>query len=376
MIAWNVRSGWRMVLNMPEPHAPERAYEPPVEPRFRILAVDGGGIRGLIPALVLERLDALIRERSPGATLASSFDLIAGTSTGGLITLALTTPGPDGNPAMTPADMVELYSGPEARRIFDRPPLEQVPGLGYASELIDPKYGLDELEKVLVDRFGERVVSEALSDVLISAYDMHDREPRFFKRWGSSGATRVVDAGLATSAAPTYFPSHELDGAALVDGGVFVNNPAIAATIEALKRTEGEPIRPDDLLVVSVGTGHHERGYDPGKVAGWGALGWILPTGGGEPPVIGAMLDGQSDSTDHWAHILLNHIPGNEVARGPEMGAGPRYYRWQVELARPLPLDGVKPEDIARLRAAGEALIADREQELAAVAAALAAGPP
>ncbi len=356
---------------MPEPHAPERSFHAPLESRFRILAVDGGGIRGLIPALLLRRLDELIREGDPEATLASSFDLIAGTSTGGLITLALTTPDDAGAPIMTPADMVELYSGPEAKRIFERPPLERVPGLGYASELIDPKYGLDELEQVLVERFGPRTIGEALTEILVSSYDMHGREPRFFKRWGASATATAVDAGLATSAAPTYFPSHELDGAALVDGGVFVNNPTIAAVIEALKRTEGEPIRPEDLLVVSLGTGHHERGYEPDQVAGWGSLGWILPSGGGEPPVIGAMLDGQSDSSNHWAHVLLNHTPGAPVARGHQMGAGPRYFRWQIELGEPLPLDGVASEDIARLEAAGAALISDRGDEIEAVAAAL-----
>ena len=183
---------------------------------------------------------------------------------------------------------------------------------------------------------------------------------------------RAVDAGLATSAAPTYFPALQRGEDALVDGGVFVNNPTIAATIEALKRTEGEPLRPDDLLVVSLGTGQHERGYDPGEVAGWGALGWIAPSGGAEPPLIGAMLDGQSDAAHHWAHILLNHDPGKHLAKGAEFGAGPRYYRWQIELPEALPLDGVSDRQIARLREYGEALADGRADELAAVAAMLA----
>ena len=136
--------------------------------------------------------------------------------------------------------------------------------------MLDPRYGLDGLRKALESRFGDRRMSEALTGVLIPAYDMHGRSPRFFKPWNEEAPqVRAVDAGLATSAAPTYFPALEL-GDALVDGGVFVNNPTIAATIEALKRTEGEPLRPDDLLVVSLGTGQHERGYDPGEVAGWG----------------------------------------------------------------------------------------------------------
>ncbi len=352
---------------------PERDFEAPPRPGFRILAIDGGGIRGLIPAIALQRLEALIKQSDPAATLASSFDLIAGTSTGGLIALALTTPGDDGAPALDPAGMVELYSGPEAREIFRRPPLERLPVVSRISELLDPKYGLDGLRATLEARFGERTVSEALTGLLVCAYDMQSRNTHFFKPWTEEAKSlRCVDAGLATSAAPTYFPALELGGGALVDGGVFVNNPTIAATIEAMKRREGPPVTPDDLLVVSLGTGLHERGYEPKRVAGWGALGWVLPANGSEPPLVGAMLDGQSDSTHHWAHILLNHDPGGPVAKGDDLGAGPRYYRWQIELPKALPMDGVSDDDIARLREAGEALADGRADEIAAVAAALA----
>ncbi|HKJ35452.1 MAG TPA: patatin-like phospholipase family protein [Solirubrobacterales bacterium] len=359
---------------MAEPGVPRRDFESPGTPKFAILSVDGGGIRGLIPALVLARLERLVADRRPGATLTSGFQLISGTSTGGLIALGLTTPDAEGKPALDARAMVDLYRGPEAQEIFSRPPLERLPVINRASDLLDPRYGLDGLRAVLEDRFGDRTLAEALSGVLVSAYDMQARTPRFFKPWNSEAAeVTAVEAGLATSAAPTYFPALELGEAALVDGGVFVNNPTIAATIEALKRTEGDPLRPEDLLVISVGTGQHERGYDPAKVRGWGQAGWILPGQGGEPPLIGAMLDGQSDASHHWAHILLNHRPGTPVARGPDLGAGPRYFRWQVELPAPLPLDGVSDGDLDRLTECGEALIEGRAAEIEAVAAALVA---
>jgi hypothetical protein len=358
---------------MAEPGVPERDFDRPQRPKLAILSIDGGGIRGLIPALVLERLESLIAARRPGATLAASFDLISGTSTGGLIALGLTTRGGDGGPALAPEAIVALYTGPDAHEIFNRPPFERLPGIRQLSDLLDPRYGLDGLRRVLTERFGERTLSEALSGVLVSAYDMHGRSPRFFKPWNAEAEqVTAVEAGLATAAAPTYFPALRLGESALVDGGVFVNNPTIAATIEALKRTTGDPIRPEDLLVISLGTGQHERGYDPELVEGWGQRGWILPGQGGEPPLIGAMLDGQSDAAHHWAHVLLNHEPGSPVARGPELGAGPRYFRWQVELPEPLPLDGVGDDDLARLRESGEALIEGRAAEIQAVAEALA----
>jgi len=350
---------------------PPRNFEPPERGKLRILSIDGGGIRGLIPAIVLSRLEELLRARDPGASLASTFELIAGTSTGGLIALGLATPR-DGAPAMSAAEMVDLYSGEEARTIFGRPHLRRLPGLGRLVDALDPKYELDGLRTVLEGRLGDAALADALTGVVITAYDMQGRQPRFLKPWQAGAAElSAVDAGLATAAAPTYFPPLRSGDATLVDGGVFVNNPTVAATMEAMKRQEGDPIRADDLLVVSLGTGQYERAYDPDEVAGWGALGWILPTQG-EPPLISAMLDGQSDSAHHWAHILLNHRPGAEPDRGIDMGAGPRYFRFQLHLPEPLPLDGVESGEIERIAECGRALVDARADELAAIAEALA----
>jgi patatin-like phospholipase/acyl hydrolase len=355
---------------MGELEVPPREFERPLRGKLRVLSIDGGGIRGLIPAIVLSRLEELIRARDPDATLASSFELIAGTSTGGLIALGLATPRA-GRPAMSAADMVELYGGEEARRIFGRPVLRGLPGLGRLVDALDPKYESDGLRSVLESRLGDARLAEALTGLVITAYDMQGRQPRFLKPW-QPGAEELsaVDAGLATASAPTYFPPLRIGDSTLVDGGVFVNNPTIAATIEALKRQEGDPVHADDLLVVSLGTGQYERAYDPDEVSGWGALGWILPTQG-EPPLISAMFDGQSDAAHHWAHVLLNHRPGSAPDRGIDMGAGPRYYRLQLNLPEPLPLDGTDPDEISRIAECGRALRDARAGELEAIAEAL-----
>jgi uncharacterized protein len=349
----------------------ERPFARPAPARFRILAIDGGGIRGLIPALLLARLERLLAERSRPRRLADAFDLIAGTSTGGLIALGLTTPR-DGGPAISAADMVDVYRGPDARRIFARAPLRRLPLVGRAFDLVRPRYGSAGMREVLGRHLGQAKLAEALTDVLITAYDMTERETRFFKRWpAESSEVEVVDAAIATASAPTYFPAHAVDERALIDGGVFANDPTIAAIVEAMKRTEGGAIGPDDLLVVSLGTGDHTRGYGAARVARWGALGWILPKGDAPPPLIDAMLDGQSAATDHWAHMLLNHEPGAAVPPRDRIGAGPRYYRFQVPLDEPLPMDGVGEPEIARLTERAEALIGARERELEALADAL-----
>lgn len=352
--------------------ADERRFFPPAPARFRILSIDGGGIRGLIPAMVLARLEELLRQRAGPSTLASAFDLIAGTSTGGLIALGLATPR-DGRPAVSAAELVEIYRGPDARRIFAREPLRRLPLVGSAIDLVRPRYGAAGLRAVVAEHLGEATLAEALTEVLITAYDMTDRGTRFLVRWRpESSEIRAVDAAVATASAPTYFPAHELGGRALIDGGVFASDPTIAAIVEAMKRTEDGAVGPDDILVISLGTGDHLVGYQPATVSRWGALGWILPKGSRPPPLLDAILDGQSTATNHWAHMLLNHEPGAEVPPRGELGAGPRYYRFQTALGEPMEIDTVRERDLARLTELGEALIAAREPELEALADALA----
>ena len=350
-----------------------REHVPPADARFRILAIDGGGIRGIIPARLLARLEALLAGRPGAPTLADSFDLIAGTSTGGLLALGLTVPGADGRPTIRAADLVELYSGEEARQVFRRSPVGRVPLLGGLIDLLRPKYSLGPLRELLESRFGEATMGDALTEVLITSYDMRGRTPRFFKRWRSADArVPMVDAALATAAAPTFFPAHELAGDALVDGGIFAANPTIAAIAEALKRTtDPAATGPDDLLAVSLGTGRHETGFTATEVARWGAADWVLPKRG-EPPLIAAMLDGQSDAADHWAHVILNHEPGRALVAAEGRGAGPRYYRYQIELPRPHPLDDTSPTNIGALLDHADALIEARSAELEALASALA----
>jgi patatin-like phospholipase/acyl hydrolase len=335
--------------------------------RFRILAIDGGGIRGLIPALVLAELERRLGEATGReARMADHFHLFAGTSTGGLVALTLTAPDrtQPRRPRYSAAELAGLYhvDGP---KIFGWS-LHRVLALnGY----LGPKYPLDGLRQAVETRLDEVRLAEALRELVITSYDMHGREPFFFKRWRARESPErdgpMVDAALATSAAPTYFPSHEVGDRALVDGGVYVANPTIAAVAEALKRTTDEPpdLVPHDLLVVSLGTGSHETGFEQRRVRRWGKLGWILPKDH-DPPLLGAMLDGQSDATDHWAHMLLNTKPGAGPPDPDEIGRGPRYFRLQVPLGSPIPMDDATARTRALLTDAANRLIADHDGEL------------
>ncbi|HMI80467.1 MAG TPA: patatin-like phospholipase family protein [Solirubrobacterales bacterium] len=339
--------------------------EGPKKDRFRILCVDGGGIRGLISALVIAEIERrLAAKRKEKTRMADCFHLFAGTSTGGLIALALTRPDP------VPGDQLAGFYTEDGPEIFDYS-LGRRLRTGWGT--FGPKYDEGPLREAVLARLGNGKLAEATRDLLVTSYDMTARAPFFFKRWKAQQEATwnfpVVDAALSTAAAPTYFPCHEpelLKGHALVDGGVFAANPAIAAIAEGLGRNSDQPPRPtlDEMLVVSIGTGEFGTGFTPSQVRGWGGLGWIAG-GGDEPPILSAMLGGSSDGTDYWAHMLLNHEPGEDRPTAETVGHGERYYRFQVELAGAIEMDDASPETLTkRLPEAAARLIDERSAEI------------
>lgn len=329
--------------------------------KFRILCIDGGGIRGLISALVIERIERLLQARDgEAARVADYFHLFAGTSTGGLIALALTRPNPPS------ADRLAGFYTEDGPDIFNRSLGRQV---RTGNGMWGPKYSDEPLRKAVEKRLGNGNLAEATRDLLVTAYDMADRKPFFFKRWKARNEEEwnfsIATAALSTAAAPTYFPSQTVGGRALVDGGVFAANPTIAAIAEALGREQDPPARPtlDEMLVVSIGTGEFNAGFPATDVHGWGKLGWV--TGGGdEPPILSAMLGGSSDGTDYWAHMLLNHEPGKGLPGGDEIGHGERYFRFQADLREAIEMDDAGPGTLRLLTEVAEALIEARGGEI------------
>lgn len=347
--------------------------------RFRILSIDGGGIRGLIAARVIARLEELISaEAEEERRLADCFQMFAGTSTGGLLALGLTVPDPADptRPRLSGSDLVDLYLN-EGPRIFGDT-LHKLLSLG---GWIAPKHSEARLERALRERFGDARLGAALRELIVTSYDMSEPGPHFFKRWRArQSADRdvaMVDVGLATSAAPTYFPSRGLAGRALVDGGLFAANPSVAAMVEALKRRDEEPrdLSAGELLLVSLGTGQHETGHPQSRVRRWGRIGWIFPRRQ-DPALIAAFLDGQSDAADHWAEILLNHEPGRAALNPAAKGAGPRYFRFQTTLPVSTPLDDARPRALEQLNDAADRLLADQDDRLREVARRLARDTP
>lgn len=146
---------------------------PPARRMVRILSIDGGGIRGLIPALVLQHLEKVI-----GRPVAEQFDLIAGSSTGGIMALLLTRPGPTGGPRFTTKDIVELYTV-HGKDLFSRD--AQYAQLSQDGAKL-PKYPAASVINTLRPYFDDSVMKDALTHVLVTTYDLDHRTPRLFTR--------------------------------------------------------------------------------------------------------------------------------------------------------------------------------------------------
>jgi hypothetical protein len=364
---------------------------------FRILAIDGGGIRGVIPAVLLARLEALLGEALAASRedpaqeaaaarwagieaprIADCFHLIAGTSTGGLLAAGLTATGPDGRPKLTAVDAADLYRA-RGREIFRRPLLRNI--LDHFG-LLWPKYRLANLRAVLEDPavFGDALLKDARTDVLITAFDTTVPGPRFFTRWarpgGGAAPETMVEVALATAAAPTYFDPEAIGRSRFIDGGVYAGNPALAAIGMALRRTtDPVPRSVGELFMISLGTGAWSRPLD----YGWGGiLGWLEPHKGGEA-LLEAMLGGSADLANEVAHLLLNGDSPPPSTWEPnlpraEVGGGPQLYRYQPALPEPYALDDVS--HLPELTAIADALVQHYEPELQRLAARLIdAGP-
>jgi uncharacterized protein len=303
---------------------------------MRVLAIDGGGIRGLIPALVLAEL-----ERRAGRRVFELFDLIAGTSTGGILACALCAPDP-----LPAVEVVALYEeeGPE---IFDRSLFQRIRS---AEGLLDEKYDDAALDRALERFLGHKRLGETRPDLIVPAYDTALPGPYFFKTTNARATPETDDFPLslvarATSAAPTYFEPVEAGQRALLDGGVFAVNPAMSAFAEALKETDAR-----DVVLLSLGTGERTRRRSFEEIKDWGLARWARP-------ILDVVFDGISDAVDHQ----LSHVLGGE-----------RYWRLQTELTLASDdLDDATEDNLAKLRGHAEDLIRERSEALDAVLARL-----
>lgn len=251
----------------------------------RILSLDGGGIKGVFAASLLATVEETIAE-----PVASYFDLIAGTSTGGIIALGLGL----GIPA---AEILAMYVGlgPSVFAKGNR--------RGVLGNLVRPKHDHNPLREALASKFENRMIGESTVRLVIPSLNLETGEVYLYKtahhpRFEHDYRVAAVDAALATAAAPTYFPiQRDAMGLPLVDGGIWANNPVGLAVVEAVG-VLGWPR--EELLVLSLGcTTQAPRGAPPRRREG--GLGYWLPR------VVDLFMEAQSSASLGTAFVLAGH---------------------------------------------------------------------
>lgn len=275
---------------------------------FRILSLDGGGIRGVLTAALLERLE----KEQPG--FLGLVDLFSGTSTGGILALGLAS-------GMTPTEVRNLYER-LGSRVFKDSFWDNLADLG---QLRGAQYDNAALKEELINQFGSLILGDLPKKVLISSFDLDNEEvtmgkvrswkPKFFHNFpgeDSDAHERVVDVALRTSAAPTFFPIYQ----GYVDGGVVSNNPSMCAVAQALEPNTGQQ-RLADIRLLSIGTGFNPK-YLSAQSDDWGLVQWA-------PHLVSLMLEGSMGLADYQCRQLL----------------GRRYHRLNPVLPVPIGLDDV-----------------------------------
>lgn len=330
---------------------------------MRVLSVDGGGIRGVIPASVLTEIERIVQDREgPDARLVDYVDLVAGTSTGAIIVGLLVLPvgdGPDGRDRFSirsAQDILDFYlnQGPVLfrRTLGDR--------IRRAGALFDERYGSAGFLRVLDETVGptrDVMLSELARPTVITTYNATTGQPYFFKQHRAlepEGRDFTLhDVARATAAAPTYFETVDVraDGEALgacVDGGVFANNPTMCAYAEA-RGYFGYGVA--DMAILSLGTGSSLKSYTYEQMRNWGVTRWMKP-------VLDMMMAGSERATDYQIRQIFETVSPD----APET----QYLRLQANLGDEpdsvAEMDNVTPANLDRLVAIGREVV-DQNRE-------------
>lgn len=255
---------------------------------YRILSMDGGGIRGTLTIRLIERLEQMV----PGWL--ANVDLFAGTSTGGILALVLAA-------GLKPSHIRQIYQD-LGEKVFADSFLDDIKDLG---KLTGADYSLGPLHSMFVQVLGDISLGDLPKKVLISAFDLDNEvdlpgKPRswkakFFHNFpgeGSDAGMKVAEVGVMTSAAPTFFPIYK----GYIDGGVVATNPSMCALAQALnKETGGQKLR--DVRLFSIGSGCNSQ-YITETDGDWGLAQWA-------PHLVGMMLDGGANLSDYQCRQIL-----------------------------------------------------------------------
>lgn len=331
--------------------------------KITILSLDGGGIRGIISCIILRFIEEQLKRFDyPDAKLGDYFDLVAGSSTGGLITSIILYPNEIRRAKYSVEAGLQLYAE-KGGSIFQVSYWDKLLNpFGLFSEKISEYY----LEQNLGDFFGKLELRDFIKPCLITSYDIENRRAKLFNSYNAKDEIEnflVKDICRATSAAPTYFTPARIMSSygqffSLVDGGMFANNPALCAYAEARKMPFAEilknHLKPNypgirDMIIVSVGTGAEAKPYAYNKLCKAGRLAWVSP-------VIDILMSANAETVDYQ----LGQMFGTLGVRNQR-----NYYRLNPSLKNASPqMDDVRKPNIEALIQAGLSYVEDNKELL------------
>ncbi|MCL2132577.1 MAG: patatin-like phospholipase family protein [Lentimicrobiaceae bacterium] len=341
--------------------------------RVRILSIDGGGIRGLIPAVILADIERRIQEKTGNeqAKLTDYFDMIAGTSTGGILACFYLMPSlsDKGSCRYFAREAISLYKE-HGEKIFK---LKKKPKI--LSKMVGAAYSETGLETILTEKLSDVKLSDVKKACLITSYDIVKRGAVLFtapvREKGKDYFLK--DIARSTSAAPTYFEPAKINSIGgdtvhyLIDGGMYANDPTMCALVEARKHTFPNCQRPKfkDMYVVSVGTGEVKKEYDSNKVKKWGLISWI-------EPVIDIMMSSSAEVVSYQVDKIFDAVdcPENYVRLMPNLREPLHSLKPDLCDAKP-EMDDVSPKNIIELEKAGMTFVNNNNELLDKIVAEL-----
>lgn len=331
--------------------------------KITILSLDGGGIRGIISCIILKYIEEELQKLdNPNSKLGDYFDLVAGSSTGGLITCILLYPEVFSKSKYSIQKGLDLY----AERGGDIFQVSFWERLLNPFGLLNEKISEEALEKNLNEFFGNLELKDLAKPCLITSYDIENRRAKLFNSAGAHIAMNnflVRDICRATSAAPTYFSPARIKSIygqyfSLIDGGVYANNPALCAYAEARKMPFSEifknHLKPNypsvnDMIILSIGTGAESKPYSYKKLENAGKLAWVSP-------IIDILLSANAETVDYQ----LSQMFGTLGSRNQK-----NYYRINPSLKNASSnMDNVRKSNIESLIQAGLSYIDENKDYL------------
>jgi len=344
--------------------------------KITILSIDGGGIRGIIPAVILQHIEKRfqtkmrkLKKNRKEYKIGQIFDFAAGTSTGGILTCMYMFPNRSKNPRFNSDEVLDFYLT-HGDEIFDKNIFTRIFNLGGLS---DEKYSVENLENLLEKEFEDVTIDKLLKPTLITAYDIEDRSARLFTSHDATRASKnfyVKDICRATSAAPTYFEPakiRSLNGIpySFIDGGMYANNPSLCAYSEAKKLKFSKLLKDKkkidypaakDMIFLSLGTGEVKLPFAYKDLKDAGAIGWIKP-------VIDILFSSNAETNAYHVRKIFREAEDHNEEECKSICK--QFYRMDPELpVNNSEMDNANPENVAVLKEEGLRYVEEHYDEL------------